>query len=194
MENGQDMVESDIHIAVPDIEQKRVFITSDTHFFHTNIIQYCNRPWATVEEMNEGLIERWNSVVGKEDTVIHLGDFGFGGKTRIKGIFDRLNGKIDLIMGNHDNFRVRDYYKMGFHRVYDKPILYKDFFLLSHEPVGWVKDGGVYANIYGHVHDLPHFKNFTQNTFCACVERTDYKPILFEDIVAKMKSCEENPL
>lgn len=52
-----------------------IFFTSDTHFGHNNIIKLSNRPFSSVEEMNEGLIERWNDVVGAEDIVYHLGDF-----------------------------------------------------------------------------------------------------------------------
>ena len=53
----------------------KVFFTSDTHFNHTNIIQYCQRPFKSTDEMNEAMIDNWNSVVGEDDTVFHLGDF-----------------------------------------------------------------------------------------------------------------------
>lgn len=57
----------------------RVFFTSDTHFNHTNIIRFCERPFERVDEMNEKLIDNWNSVVSPEDFVFHLGDFCLGG-------------------------------------------------------------------------------------------------------------------
>ena len=57
----------------------KVFFTSDTHFYHANIINFCKRPFANVETMNEALIENWNAVVGVDDIVFHLGDFCFGG-------------------------------------------------------------------------------------------------------------------
>lgn len=86
----------------------RVWFTSDTHFYHTNIINFCRRPFESIEEMNETLIANWNKVVGTNDIVFHLGDFCLGDSTKWNGILDRLNGKIYLILGNHDlrNFRV----------------------------------------------------------------------------------------
>lgn len=81
------------------------FFTADTHFNHHNIIKYCKRPFKHVLEMNEELIKRWNEVVGPEDFVYHLGDFGFpGGGTLpvITDIISRLHGKIGLIVGSHD--------------------------------------------------------------------------------------------
>lgn len=95
------------------------FFTSDTHFYHTNILKYCNRPFKNTEEMNAILIEKWNAKVKKDDVIWHLGDFCFGGKDNIKEIFPKLNGKINLVLGNHDNYKVDFYYDLGFHRVYE---------------------------------------------------------------------------
>jgi calcineurin-like phosphoesterase family protein len=79
-----------------------VFFTSDTHFNHTNIIRYCQRPFNDVAEMNETLIGNWNQTVGNEDIVFHLGDFCIGSAAEWSQILDRLNGKIYLILGKHD--------------------------------------------------------------------------------------------
>ena len=92
---------------IPEILQfntgkNNIFFTSDTHFNHTNIIKYAQRPYSDAEEMNEDLIKRWNSVVGKNDIVFHLGDFMFGNINRFWEFRSRLNGKIYLIHGNHD--------------------------------------------------------------------------------------------
>ena len=78
--------------------------TADTHFNHKNINRYCGRPFKTVEEMNETLITNWNSKVRPEDTVYHLGDFGFlhGNSQSVESIISRLNGNIGLIIGSHD--------------------------------------------------------------------------------------------
>jgi calcineurin-like phosphoesterase family protein len=78
------------------------FFTSDTHFGHVNVIQYCNRPFASIEAMNDGLTERWNARVGTEDTVYHLGDFALGQKVLWPEYRKRLNGRIVFIEGNHD--------------------------------------------------------------------------------------------
>lgn len=81
----------------------RTFFTSDLHFGHENIIKYCKRPWATVQEMDEALIANWNSVVGKEDEVWNLGDAGFCcSDTHLLQCLKRLNGKHHFVMGNHD--------------------------------------------------------------------------------------------
>lgn len=78
------------------------WFTADTHFGHANIIKYCNRPFKSVDEMNEKLISNWNSIVQEGDTVYHLGDFSFRGYYRYK---NRLNGKIILLRGNHDDIK-----------------------------------------------------------------------------------------
>lgn len=159
-----------------------VWFTSDTHFGHANIIKYCNRPFASVDEMNEEIIKRWNSVVGANDLVWHLGDFALGGYKNVLDIVPQLNGKINLVMGNHDIRHISEYYKAGFHRVYDKPVIINEFFVLSHEPLSWITDGSVYANIYGHVHNMEMYNTVTKNTLCACVERWNYTPISWHAI------------
>ena len=78
------------------------FFTSDTHFFHKNVIPYCERPYAGVEEMNAALVDNWNALVNKDDLVWHLGDVGFAGMTKLGPILDQLNGRKILVRGNHD--------------------------------------------------------------------------------------------
>lgn len=75
------------------------FFTSDTHFGHARIIEYCDRPFANVKEMNEAMIDNWNSVVKPDDVVFHLGDFAFADP---ENFLDRLNGRKRLVLGNHD--------------------------------------------------------------------------------------------
>lgn len=77
------------------------WLTSDTHFWHANVIKYCNRPFADANEMNEKLILNWNEVVQPGDRVIHLGDFSLAARA-VETVVPRLNGNIELIMGNHD--------------------------------------------------------------------------------------------
>lgn len=80
-----------------------VWFTSDNHYFHKNIIKYCNRPW-TFEEQTEQLISRWNSRVGEYDDVYHLGDFAFASRKQYDQVIEiikRLNGNIHFIRGNH---------------------------------------------------------------------------------------------
>ena len=80
-----------------------VFFTSDTHFNHEAILRFCDRPFTSIQEHDKVLIDNWNSVVGPEDTVFHLGDFCFGGFPKWKEIREQLNGHIILIVGNHDD-------------------------------------------------------------------------------------------
>jgi len=78
------------------------FFISDTHFGHTNIIRYSNRPFKDVPHMNEELIKRWNSVVEPNDIVYHLGDVAMGPKDQWDGLLTRLNGRLRLVVGNHE--------------------------------------------------------------------------------------------
>jgi len=78
-----------------------MFFTADTHFGHANIIKYCNRPFRNVFEMDDVLIDNWNSKVGVNDIVYHLGDFCMGNE---KKYLEALHGKIIFIEGSHDKW------------------------------------------------------------------------------------------
>jgi calcineurin-like phosphoesterase family protein len=81
---------------------KMLWLTSDNHYFHNNVIKYSSRPFADVQEMNETLIKNWNAVVKPNDEVWDLGDFSFGNYMQTCAILSRLNGKHHFVMGNHD--------------------------------------------------------------------------------------------
>lgn len=91
-------------------DDSKVFFTSDTHFYHGNIIRFCNRPFKDVDMMNETIISNWNNTVGQDDIVFHLGDFCLGGSAEWTRMLDRLNGRIYLIMGNHDLKNIRQFF------------------------------------------------------------------------------------
>lgn len=98
------------------------YYIADCHFYHRNLLTHLdNRPFSSVEEMNECMIEKWNSKVRTNDEVIVLGDFSFGDGEETNAILSELNGRIYLIKGNHDD-----------HFLSDK------VFKLSR--LGWVKD------------------------------------------------------
>jgi calcineurin-like phosphoesterase family protein len=78
------------------------WFTSDTHFGHARIIELCNRPFADIDEMDQTIIDNWNSVVQPSDEVFHLGDVALGPKDRWQEIFHQLNGRLVLVIGNHD--------------------------------------------------------------------------------------------
>ena len=157
----------------------KFFIISDTHFGHEQIIKYCGRPFKSTKEMDEMLIKNWNEVVSNNDTVLHLGDVGFGKKEYVASIIKRLNGKKILIMGNHDNWSEQAYRDMGFHTVSRFPIIWNNFFMLSHAPLE-LNETTPYFNYYGHVHnDNKYIDNATSR--CVSVERIGYRPLfLFE--------------
>lgn len=152
----------------------RIYFISDLHLSHNNIIKYCNRPYENVEDMNNDIIKRWNSVVSKNDTVWVLGDIGLGKKENIKKLLLQLNGHKKLIMGNHDRWNPHFYEECGFEFVSNYPVLLKGHFLLSHAPI---VDSGPFYNIHGHVHDNPEFPTETEKSRCVCVERQNYTPI-----------------
>lgn len=123
----------------------KVLFSSDTHFDHANIIKYCARPYADVESMNRDLIERWNSVVGPLDTIIHLGDFSLG-KQSPSEFLRKLNGKRKiLVRGNHDRSAER-MLSYGFTEVYEK--WNYEGWMLQHHPIKTNK-----KLLCGHIHE-----------------------------------------
>lgn len=161
----------------------KYFVISDTHFGHTNIIKYCNRPFSSVEEMDKILIKNWNETVSNEDVVIHLGDVGLNSKEYIRSIISQLNGKKILIKGNHDNWPDDFYRDTGFNYVSKFPFLYggtpdnNGFYLMSHAPL-LLSETTPYFNFYGHIHNDPKFID-TPTSKCVCVERIGYRPYMF---------------
>ena len=153
---------------------KKIFITSDHHFFHGNIIRYCNRPFDSYQEMNEAMIKKWNEVVGENDFVLYLGDFAFRGKANL--IRPRLNGTIILIRGNHDNSITPE---DGFIIVEGNLII--DNLILSHRPLLEEDIPEGMTNVFGHIHN-----QYAYSGICVCVEQTDYKPILLSEIKPKV--------
>lgn len=143
-----------------------IWFTSDTHFNHNNIIRFCNRPWNTVEEMDKALIENWNSVVKPDDIVFHLGDFAFAPNSKWKTLLQALNGKIYLIVGNHDEIRYPGHQIFDmFEGVASQLVLTIDgrYVYLNHYP--FLCYGGTYRGenqaviqLYGHVHSGPRYE------------------------------------
>lgn len=145
-----------------DTSITKIWFTSDTHFGHQNILKFCERPFVSIEEMDNTIIERWNSKVGKDDIVFHLGDFAFASNKRWQDLIFKLNGKIYLILGNHDITRWPGTYTMElFDRVENQMLLkidnkYKVY--LNHFP--FLCYDGTYRNpedctiqLHGHVHE-----------------------------------------
>jgi len=194
------------------MNNQKIFVTSDTHWFHTNIIKYSNRPWADTDQMGEALIKNWNSVVGKGDIVYHLGDVAMGGKKRadeLSSILSRLNGTIRLIKGNHDNYVlkspcvdrfewVKDYYELK----YTSPSHGKRKFILQHYPLyTWNnagrtgKDGSCLTIcLHGHCHgSIDRINNLTTRMDVG-VDSNGYIPVLIDNIIEVMNYRKYNPV
>lgn len=150
------------------------WVISDTHFYHYNILEYCKRPFDSVDEMNNTIIKNWNSVVGHDDIVYVLGDFCFGNNTLLKQITPMLNGRKILILGNHDRFTKNSYIEAGFETVTKSPIIVDDNFILSHHPIQG--DLGKFYNIHGHKHKLPIEAQFSPKHFDVGVDDHNFFP------------------
>ena len=168
-----------------------VFFTADTHFGHANIIGYLNRPWATVDEMSEGLIERWNSVVTPNDTVYHLGDFSMRiHKNEIQDILERLNGNKTLVAGNHDDTATRK--ADGWYKVYEGSLyVFGDSktLILRHIPFDdWNTNYKYHAHLHGHTHGGAR-RPYTQlpNRYDVGVDCWDYYPVTYDQIIERFK-------
>ena len=155
------------------------FVLSDTHFGHFNILNYCNRPFTTVYEMNQYMIHQWNNLITSEDTVYHLGDFGFGGKDYIESIVKQLHGYKILILGNHDKHGLTWFSDVGFDHVYKKPITTGNY-ILSHQPI--LNLSYDIINIHGHIHnsDPTLIEGYDLDSHLnVSVDVLDFKPISF---------------
>lgn len=124
------------------------WVISDTHFFHSKIIEYTNRPFESVEHMNKVLVRNWNELISQDDIVYHLGDFAMG-KENVAELVQQLNGKIILIVGNHDRKGKQWFRDQGFIDAVKEVSIGK--FLLTHKPKREGLPDGV-INIHGHMH------------------------------------------
>jgi calcineurin-like phosphoesterase family protein len=190
------------------------FVISDTHFGHTNSWEKFKledgsplRPFTSTEEMDETMIERWNAKVKPGDTVYHLGDVVINKKSL--HLVSRLNGRKILIRGNHDIFKDQDYRDVGFEQIHGVRV-FVDKFILSHIPLhpDCVTDR-FKVNVHGHLHaneitrqvrlsdkdewfdrgkmtDLV-FDEIDPRYLCVSVENTNYEPLSFDEVEARIQ-------
>ena len=162
---------------------QKIFVVSDTHFDHTNIIRYCNRPFTypnkspNVEAMNRTLVNNWNLTVSRHDVVYFLGDFVFGRGSRPPGYWlKRLNGRKIMIRGSHDrNIRTnKNYQVLSYNGIR---------FFLVHDPNnvgnwnGWVIHGHKHTDKMGNYPIRYPFINGYNKRVNVNVELTGYKPV-----------------
>lgn len=137
------------------ISGEDLFFTSDLHIGHDNIINFCNRPYESIEQMNQGIIEEWNNVVPVNGNVFLLGDVSWKGAQYAKKIISQLNGNITLIRGNHDPDTICNL----FSEVYDMLALdvqdedSKMLVHLCHYPLTeWLRSQKGSIHLHGHCH------------------------------------------
>lgn len=176
-----------------------VWLTSDTHFGHGKIVELGNRPFPSVEHMDAEMMGRWNERVRPDDEVFHLGDFALAPAKRVKEIREKLNGRIYLIVGNHDSRKAAR--EAGFDMVVEGPLTYCPFrygprYFMSHVPhpldVNDRDNRGVAApaktdlHFCGHVHY--RWKRI-RNVINVGVDQWDYAPVSLNELVELSKEA-----
>lgn len=165
-----------------------IFVTSDLHLGHKNIITYCRKQFETLEEHNETIIDNWNNMVGPKDTVLVLGDVVFGQHNDF--YMERLKGYKRLIGGNHDQGILKRHAKYfdTIHGVYERSRC-----VLTHIPVHPSQFYRYRANIHGHLHDKQIYTTDSYRVFPdpryvnVCLEHWDMKPVPFDTILELLK-------
>lgn len=158
-----------------------VFFTSDTHFGDAHVIARSRRPFASVSEMNEAMTARWNEVVGAQDDVWHLGDFGSARSgSDLTRLFDALAGRKHLIIGNNDPPATRGLAGWASVQHYAEIEVNGMHLVLCHYPFRtW---NGMYRgawNLHGHSHG--QLKKLTRQADVG-VDAWDFRPVTFAQI------------
>jgi calcineurin-like phosphoesterase family protein len=170
-----------------------IFFTADLHLGHANIIKHCDRPFSSVEEMDEHLIFAWNKSVRPNDSVYILGDLIFRSSASPDSYLSRLRGKKHLIFGNHDKDWVKKS-NMSEHFISVERFAEisdgKHKITLCHYPLmSWNHMAKGSYMIHGHIHnnrEAFYFPMLRQmpNLLNAGVEINDYRPVSFDVLVA----------
>lgn len=166
-----------------------IFFTADTHFDHENIIRLCDRPYESIEQMNEDMIEKWNRKVHKNDTVYIMGDMFFRSENP-EAILRRLHGKKHLTIGNHDTWvkkiDVDKYFQEISHYIVTNDG--QRGLVMSHYPqVCWAHARRFYM-IHGHIHadtksDFWPLLVARNHVLNAGVDINGYEPVTFEELL-----------
>lgn len=164
---------------VDHTKDHNTWLWADQHFFHNNIIKYCDRPYPTMELMNQCLIGNYNNVVKPDDVCIWVGDVGFAGDDKINETLAQLNGYKILVIGNHDfhHGKVRN---LNFHEIHLLYLIEDNGaeIVLTHYPMDNLPLK--ITNVHGHLH-----QKITGNDqhINVAVERIGYKPINLKEIL-----------
>lgn len=175
------------------VQHDKVWFTSDLHFWHKNVCKYCDRPYESLEEMHEAIINNWNSVIKNDDDVFLLGDMGFCGIEKLRVLIARLNGKIHLVQGNHDSDKVvNNLYGSGYiHSVCDviqvtvvgdEECPNQELTLCHYPWSDWPnKERGAWM-IHGHQHQLPDTPSCSYAHWDVGLDKNNMRPINFEQL------------
>lgn len=177
-----------------------IFYTSDLHFYHKNVIDYCSRPFETVEQMNETIVENWNSVVSPDDTVYVLGDVFFRLSATTELFLDRMNGTKHLIVGNHDMWYIKKPRFSGLFTGMNYRLVIEDegrMVVLSHCPLTeWEGMNEGWYHVYGHVHnnlsELAVEMSSKKNAFNAGVDVNDFTPQTLAQLIERNNANAQN--
>lgn len=162
-----------------------IYLTSDHHFGHENIIRYADRPFSSADEMDAELQSRWNETVTDDDVVYHLGDLCVSSH---EYWLRQLNGSLVLLRGNHDRIRPDE---AGF-PVMDQAKVRAPNGLeltLRHYPKPWSGDGWL---IHGHSHASRPAIDLESKRASVCVELTGYRPISLTTIGDELNKIVES--
>jgi calcineurin-like phosphoesterase family protein len=155
------------------------FFTSDEHYGHKKVLSYCNRPFDSVEEMNETLIARFNEKVTPQDVTVHAGDFCWHKKIDVNVIIKRLNGSHIFVKGSHDSWLPKSAKYMW------RKMIEGQFVVVCHYAMRtWERSRYGSWQLYGHSHGnlLPEGKQYDVG-----VDNNNFYPISFEEIRDFMK-------
>jgi len=169
------------------------FFTADEHYFHKNMIEYANRPYANVSDMNEALITNHNKIVKSNDITYHIGDFAFGSMDNIKKLIGQLNGKHIFIYGSHDKSIARmgrrgeiDYRGSRIEIEIKNRFIVMDHYCLR----VWAKSHYGSWHLFGHSHGKlePIGKSWDVG-----VDNNNFYPVSFDRICEIMAGRPDNP-
>lgn len=172
------------------------FFTGDTHFGHKNIVKYCNRPFSSIEEMDDQIIKRWNSVVAKNDIVFHVGDFCFGDRdSDFDKYFYALNGRIIFIKGNHDSFawKNKEKFESFCAGYYEAKINNQNIVLCHYAMKVWNKSHFGSWHLYGHSHGMLPSDISSLSMDCG-VDTHNFYPWSYDEVKSVMDKKEFVPI
>jgi len=172
------------------MKRKRdTWVISDTHLFHENILKFTDkegkkiRSFSSIKEMNECILEKWNSVVKPGDIVYHLGDVFIGDSGSFLKLWPKFHGRKRLILGNHDDARFLSQGAL-FQKVQLWRLWKEEKLIFSHIPLhrSSIDEGNRegFINVHGHIHQNSSPEGPYKNVSCEVV---DYTPVNIEDLI-----------